>query len=645
MKKLWKNDFTVLVMRILPLYICILITQILFYFYNRPVIGDLSGAELPMLFWGSLKFSTISILYLNAPFILLSLLPLRVRETKGYQRMLFWLYMISNSIGIVILNLADVIYYRYAFKRITLEEMHFFEENDNTFDILFQSMGDNWYVVLLAALLIFFLVFVYKKIKYHPTEIANPVAYYVTNTLVLAVSFLLWVAGVRGSTEWKARPVTISNVAYYTQSPQKGAVALSNPFCLLRMIGIHQIEVPHYFSEDEEETLFTPYHYPALSQAPVAAGKNVVIFVLESFSREHSQYLSPHLNPEGGYTPFLDSLMREGLVFPNAYANGMKSIEALPSILASIPSYKTSFALLPQALSPLDGLPRILSEQGYSTHFFCGARANQMGFEAFGKLAGINRFHNREDYEAKHPGPGQANIWGVWDMPFLQFVAEELEVMKPPFFTAVFTLSSHHPYDLPDPYAGNMPEGNTPVQPCVAFTDLSIRKFFEKASKMPWFQNTLFVFVADHVSPQMAHPETRTAKGNAAILYFMYTPDHSVKGRYEPVTQQLDIMPTVLGLMGYEKPYFAFGRDIFNEPERAPMVVNCVNQTYQCLTDSISLYFDGSRRLYVYNANDTLQQHDVLDVGSVLQRNLETDMKALLQSYYRHVSEGKFRVP
>ena len=159
-----------------------------------------------MLFWGSLKFSTISILYLNAPFILLSLLPLRVRETKGYQRMLFWLYMISNSIGIVILNLADVIYYRYAFKRITLEEMHFFEENDNTFDILFQSMGDNWYVVLLAALLIFFLVFVYKKIKYHPTEIANPVAYYVTNTLVLAVSFLLWVAGVRGSTEWKARP-------------------------------------------------------------------------------------------------------------------------------------------------------------------------------------------------------------------------------------------------------------------------------------------------------------------------------------------------------------------------------------------------------------------------------------------------------
>ena len=75
------------------------------------------------------------------------------------------------------------------------------------------------------------------------------------------------------------------------------------------------------------------------------------------------------------------------------------------------------------------------------------------------------------------------------------------------------------------------------------------------------------------------------------------------------------------------------------------MAVNCVNQTFQCLTDTVSLYFDGNRRLYVFNASDTLQQRDVLDAGSTLQRDIETNTKALLQSYYRHVSEGKFRVP
>ena len=644
MKKIIQNDFTVLLLRLLPLYVCILVTQVAFYGYNRMLLGSLEWSEIPMLLAGSFKLATVSIFYLNAPFILLSLLPFRFRANHVYQKVLAWLYGISNSLGIVVLNVADIIYFRYAFKRITWEEMHFFRENDNTFDILFTAMGEDWYLVLLGAVLIFLLIFTYKKIKYHPTALSNNWLYYSVSVLGMVVAVVLWVFGIRGSSDLKARPIAIGNVAYYAKSPQKGALVLSNPFCLLRTTGLRQLDSPAYFSEEELSELYSPYHQPSLVCPPVAAGKNVVIFVLESFSREHSQYLAPHLNPQGGYTPFLDSLMQEGLVFTNAFANGMKSIEALPSVFASIPSYRTPFALLPQSLTDLDALPRILSRQGYSTHFFCGATRNQMGFEAFGNLCGIEHFYNREDFEKLHPEKGNANVWGVWDMPFLQYVAEEINRQKTPFFSAIFTLSSHHPYDLPEEYAGKMPPGGSKVQPCVAYTDLSMRKFFETASKMPWFENTLFIFVADHVSPQMAAEETRTAKGNMAIIYFMYTPDHSVKGRYEHVTQQVDIMPTTLGLMGYDKPYFAFGRDIFNEPDRKPLVVNCVHQTYQALTDSLSLYFDGERRLYVYAATDTLQQHDIMDMRSPEQKELERALKAVLQSYYDHVGKGNLRV-
>jgi len=645
MKKFLQNDVTVLIIRLLLLYACIILTQVAFYGYNRLLLGPLTWSEIPMLLAGSLKFATASIFYLNAPFILLSLLPFRFRQKSGYQKALCWLFCITNSIGIVALNLADAIYFRYAFKRITAEEMHFFRENDNTFDILFKGMGENWYIVLFGAVLIFLLVFLYKKVKYHPTEAKNNWLYYGTGVLSLAVAVILWAFGIRGSTDMKARPMSLGNVSYYAQSPQKGVLVLSNPFCLIRTIGMHELETFVYFDESELAKLYTPYHYPHLEQEPVAKGKNVVIFVLESFSREQSQYLAPQLNPYGGYTPFLDSLMREGLVFTNAFANGMKSIEALPSVFASIPSYRTPFALLPQSLTDLEGLPRILAREGYVTNFFCGATTNQMGFEAFGKLSGIEHFYNREDFEKKHPGNGNANVWGIWDMPFLQYMAEELNQMETPFFTAVFTLSSHHPYDLPSEYADKMPQGFTVVQPCVAYTDLSLRKFFESASKMPWFENTLFIFVADHVSPQMAAEETRTAKGNTAIIYFMYTPDHSVKGRYEHVTQQVDIMPTTLGLMGYDKPYFAFGRDVFNEPERKPMVVNCVQQTYQALTDSLSLYFDGERRLFVYAAGDTLQQYNIMDMHNPAQQSLERDLKAVLQSYYDHVGKGNLRIP
>lgn len=644
MKKVFQNDITVLILRLLLLYACLFVTQLAFYLYNRSLLGPLTWSEIPLLLAGSFKYSTISIAYINAPFILLSMLPFRFRQKEGYQKMLFWLFCISNSLGIVVLNLADVVYYRYAFKRITAEEMHFFRENDNTFDILFKAMGENWYLVLLGLLLIFLLFFLYKKIKYHPTALKNNWLYYGTGSLTFVLAVFLWVMAIKGSFDIKARPVAISNVAYYAQSPQKGALVLSNPYCLIRTMGLRQLDSPVYFDEEDLAELYTPYHYPSLICPPVAKGKNVVIFVLESFSREHSQYLAPHLNPNGGYTPFLDSLMREGLVFTNAYSNGMKSIEALPSVFASIPSYRTPYALLPQSLTDLDALPRILATQGYGTHFFCGATANQMGFEAFGMLAGIEHFYNRADFEKWHPGKGNTNVWGVWDMPFLQYVAEEINRQQTPFFTSVFTLSSHHPYDLPEEYAGKMPQGKTLVQPCVAYTDLSLRKFFETASKMPWFENTLFIFVADHVSPQMAAEETRTAKGNTAILYFMYTPDHSVKGRYEHVTQQIDIMPTTLGLMGYEQPYFAFGRDIFNEPERKPLVVNCVHQTYQALTDSLSLYFDGLYPLYVYAANDTLQRHNIMDEGSPAQQSLERDLKAVLQSYYDHVRRRDVRM-
>ena len=640
MKKILQNDLTMLVLRLLSLYGCILVTQAAFYGYNRMLLGSLTWSEIPMLLAGSLKFATASIFFLNTPFILMSLLPFRFREKSGYQKALFWIYGITNSLGLVALNLSDVVYFRYAFKRITSEEMHFFRENDNTFDILFKALGENWYLVLLAAALIFLLVFVYKRIKYHPTELTNNWLYYGVGTLILALAVPLWILGIRGSTDKKAFPISIGNAAYYTQSPQKAALVLSNPFCLFRTIGMRQLDAPVYFSEEELAELYSPYHYPNLTQTPVAAGKNVVIFVLESFSKEHSQYLAPHLNPNGGYTPFLDSLMQEGLVFTNAFANGMKSIEALPSIYASIPSYRTPFALMPNVLTDLEAFPRILARQGYNTHFFCGATRNQMGFEAFGTLCGIENFHNREDFEKLHPGKGNANVWGIWDMPFLQYVAEELNRQQTPFFTSVFTLSSHHPYDLPEEYAGKMPQGNTLVQPCVAYTDLSLRKFFETASKMPWYENTLFIFVADHVSPQIAAEETRTARGNTAIIYFMFTPDHSVKGRYESVTQQIDIMPTTLGLMGYSKPYFAFGRDVFNEPDRKPLVTNCVQQTFQALTDSLSLYFDGNRSLYVYAADDTLQQRNILNMNSPAQKKLEQDLKAQLQSYYEHVGRG-----
>lgn len=646
LKNFWRNDVTVLLLRLLILYLILIITHGVFYVYNLSLLGHVQWADLPKLLQGILKFDTVSILYLNSAFLALSLLPFKFREKSWYQKMLFWVYVVTNSLGLVVLNLVDVVYYRYAFKRVTIEELHFFEENDNTAGIIFKSLGENWYLVLLGVALVALMVFLYKKVRYDGSCIAKAILYYPVHLVVLGLGVTLYIFGVRSSFDLKAFPVMMSNAAFYAPNAPQTSLVLSNPFCILRTTRSKEFKVRRYFDDDVCDSIFTPYHYPDGESRYDLGKKNIVIFVLESFNKDHSKFLMPqiHQNREG-FTPFLDSLMQEGFTFTNCFSNGMKSIESLPSILISIPSYQTPFSLLPQFIGEMEGLPSILEKEGYSTCFFCGTTENQMGFESIGKMAGISKFYNRTHFKEYNSGKDRANIWGIWDLDFLQYMAHQLNECKTPFFSAVFTLTSHHPFDLPEEYAGKMPQGDNLLQPCVAYTDLSIRKFFETASKEPWFENTLFIFVADHVSGLVARPDMQTPRSHSEIICFMYTPDHSLQGISHEVTQQLDIMPTVLGLVGYRQPYFAFGRDFFNEPHRKKVATNCFNQVYQCLTDSLSLYFDGEKVLHVFASSDTLQQHDILNLEDSSQKACEMYLKAVLQSYTSHVDRKRYVVP
>lgn len=641
-KRFFKHDFIVLIIRLLPLYAVLMVTQVIFYFYNKDILGEITGSELGKLIYGSLKFDTISIFYLNCVFIVFSAIPFKFRWKEWYQKTLFWIYTITNTLGIIVLNLADVVYFRYVFKRITLEELHFFKEDDNNGVLILDFMLENWYLVIVGLLLIAFIVFIYKKIQFRKSTESKAFLFYPANALLFCAAVFFWVVGVRGSFDFQARPYTVTNAAYYTKSAAKTSLILSNPFCVIRTARVSDFKVLHYFENDEAEELFTPYHYPDSTYNSCIGKKNIVVFVLEGFSREHSQFLMPHLNKDGGYTPFLDSLMREGYAFRNAFANGMKSIEALPSVISSIPSYRAPFPLLPQSVAKLEGLPYMLEKEGYTSHFFCGAHGNQMGFEAYCKLNGMEHFYDRSHFEMENNDPAMANSWGIWDMPWLQYMARQLDTIKAPFYATVFTLTSHHPYDLPKEYEYLLGKGTTPMHHGVLYTDLSIRKFFETASTMDWFENTLFVFTADHVSPQMAHEETMTTKGNTEIMLFMFTPDGSLKGCNDEIVQQLDIMPTVLGLIGNEQPYFAFGRDIFNEKDRFKMATNCVHQVYQCITDSYSLYSDGENILHVYAANDTLQKNDIIGDTNEEILDVERHFKAILQSYTKHVHDKDY---
>ena len=207
---------------------------------------------------------------------------------------------------------------------------------------------------------------------------------------------------------------------------------------------------------------------------------------------------------------FSDSLIPHSLTFKYAFANGKRSIEALPSVTASIPSLTEAFVLTPYSSDRINSIASILKKYGYETSFFHGAHEGSMGFSAFMKMAGVDHFYSKKDYNNDKDYDG---TWGIYDEEFLQYWANNLDTMKQPFYSELFTVSSHHPYKLPDRYLHTFREGHQPNDQSVQYTDMSIKKFFETASKMPWYKNTLFIITADHAATYPYLKEYTNTKG------------------------------------------------------------------------------------------------------------------------------------
>ena len=632
MKRLLHTPLALLVWRIVLLYAVLMLCRTAFYLYNAAVLGPLTWAEAWPLLAGALKFDTASVVYADGVFILLSLLPLPLRERRWYRAVLFWYYVAVNAVLVVATNLADTVYFRYTQKRFTADEI-FFADNDNSLQLVGKFMAENWYLVLLWIALTALLAWGYRRRVREESIFSRGWAYYIGNTVIFAAAAGLSVAGMRGGMTRMTRPITLSNATLYTADSGKANLILSNPFCILRTIGsAGSVKYKKHFAPEELARRFTPVHQPADSAAVNLAGRNVVVFIMESMSAEHSAYLCPEVYADRevkGFTPFLDSLMQNGLVFKRMYANGTRSIQAMPSVLGSIPSFRTPFVLMPQSLGESRQLPAMLADKGYATLFFCGSEHGSMGFGAYARSAGVERLVSREDYEARHGTGDFDGYWGIWDEPFLQFMGEELAATPEPFFATLFTLSSHHPFVVPEQYAATLPDGYTRIHKGVAYDDQAFRRFFHRFGGEVWFRRTIFVFVADHVSSEKFAEKTRSDPGNRHIVGFIHTPDGALQGEVREVTQQLDIMPTVLGLTGNTEPYFAFGRDVLNEPQRPRWSVS-YDGKFRALTDDGAVVLDDS--------GSEVQECPTTPAAD----SLTQSFRALIQQYYSHIERKSY---
>lgn len=630
------SNVAVAIFNLLLAYVAFMLCRIVFFLVNYSTFAPYMSWQLAGdMLHGALVFDTSALLYLNSLYLAMTLFPLHWKENKVYNKVAKWCYMVPNAVGILA-NLIDSVYFQYTGRRTTMTVFSEFGNENNLVGIFGSEVVRHWYLVLIFIAI---LVLMWKLFRTPRVQVRNLVAYYVVQTVALLLAVPLSIIGIRGSASAGTQPITINNANQYVNRAVETSVVLNTPFSIIRTIDKEIFVTPTYMSDEEMVRCYDPVHRGQAIADTTNRGKNVVVLIMEGFSKEYVGYF----NGGKGYTPFLDSIASQSLTFVYSYANGRKSMDAMPSILSAIPMFVEPFFLTPASLNDIEGLPSYLSPYGYNSAFFHGGHNISMGFSAFAHAIGYDRYYGLNEYEMDKNYNGYDDFdgkWAIWDEPFLQFTADRLAETKEPFLATVFTASSHHPYKIPEEYTSQFViEDGLEMSRCVRYTDMSLRKFFEKASKEEWYNNTVFVIVADHTN-QSRNPVYATELGVFAIPIIFYTPDGSLQPRLRDdlIAQQTDITPTLLGYLGYgDVDYVGFGFDLINCDPATTWAVNWNNGIYQFVKGDYMVQFDGNdvRGVYAFKT-DPLLQHNL--VGSTDVSSMECELKAIIQQYMQRMN-------
>jgi phosphoglycerol transferase MdoB-like AlkP superfamily enzyme len=612
-----------LIWRIGLLLVLFTLLRFIFFLFNASYFRPVDFVQVLKAFYYGVRFDFIVIYYLNFLFIVLHLFGFELINRPGFQQLLKGLYLVVNAI-LMLFNVIDIRYFQYTRKRSGWELIDMLRTSSDTKELLPNYLIHYWYLLLLFFLLIYLLFRFYPGTRPFKRDTGLSPGFSRMVAYSLAVVILL--TGFAFARGIKTKPLRLISVNEYV-TPEYSPLLLNTPFVIINTVHHHKEGIANFYPLNEIGKYYSSLHHPK----PDGNFKNlnVVIFILESFSKEYTEATN---NDGHLYTPFLDSVQKEGIYCSHAFANARRSIEAMPAILGGFPSLlHMPYISSSYSLNAVRGLPAILNEQGYTTAFYHGGKNGTMGFDLFCKSVGFEHYYGKTEYNNKKDFDG---VWGIWDEEFLQYVTRQLGQTKQPFLSVVFTLSSHQPCQIPEKYMGKFFPGSPDMLRSVAYTDYALKEFFSTASKMPWFNNTLFVFCPDHTSVNLDRKfSSPLGRVSIPIIYFCPS-DPALRGNYAKVTQQLDIIPTILEYLNYNKSFVSYGKSIFEEGYR--FSVSYSDPNFQVIDSMNCLLFDGENiiKANTYSGNSLAFTANSKDQMTSMQKELVVYLKAYLEDYY-----------
>jgi phosphoglycerol transferase MdoB-like AlkP superfamily enzyme len=608
-----------------------IICRQLLFFFNKDIFQVSAGEFFHYLYFG-IRFDISALAYANTLFVFLYFLPFPFRHKRFFRIILFWSWLIPNML-ILIPNIADAFYFPFVFKRSTYDVLGIIFAMKSEMNTLWTSyLTDFWPAYFILAVFIVGSVYMYKVIIRKDVPVYRNLKQYLTGSVVLIVCSVLTVIGMRGGLQTK--PISLITAGKYAP-PHHTPLVLNSAFSMIRTYGKQVLEKKHFFEDKEMMTSY--FNVSKQLSNNTLEKKNIVVIILESFSNEHLNSVNEtQVIAEGkNFAPFLDSLIHEGYFFPNAFANGKRSVEGIPAIISSMPTLmNTPFILSPYINNNFSSLPDILKSLGYISYFFHGGENGTMNFDAYSKVAGFDQYFGKSEYPDKSDFDGK---WGIWDEPYLNYVARQLDETTQPFLATIFTLSSHHPYNVPEKYKSLLPEGPLPIHKAVAYADLSLRRFFDEISHSQWYSNTLFVITSDHSSePYLEYYKGFAGRYSIPLLFF--DPGSGLRGVNPKICQQTDILPSVLDYIGYSGALTAFGNSVFDSTYSG-ISITYLADSYQIITDSTALIIadDQALELFLYKT-DYHATHNLID--NPIYRELVKFKTNLYKSYVQQYNNS-----
>ncbi|GCC52735.1 sulfatase [Chryseotalea sanaruensis] len=281
---------------------------------------------------------------------------------------------------------------------------------------------------------------------------------------------------------------------------------------------------------------------------------NVVLISVESFSAD---FMASFGNQQG-ITPFLDSLAQRSLLFTNLYATGTRTVRGLEALSLCVPPTPGQSIVRRPHNEELFSLGKVFNEKGYESKYIYGGYGY---FDNMSYFFGNNGYSVVDRSAIADEDIDYENVWGVADENLFELATREMDKSsaEKPVFAHIMTTSNHRPYTYPEGRI-DIPS-HTNRQGAVKYTDYSIDKFIKESSKKPWFNNTLFVIVADHCASSAGKTELPVNKYHIPML--IYAPSHIAPGRMERLMSQIDIGPTMLGLLNFSYTSKFYGYDMF----------------------------------------------------------------------------------